>query len=133
MKLPQWTNSTLNADGSVDTTSTSVRYGPVTDGCNAIIIRALTLWSGGKIVKSKYTEATSDTPSYAHSGTSLGLSLHICSSYNADFDGDEVILVMVTTPEAELECIFIIRSSQKTFPYNATYFDNISGALQRDL
>ncbi len=78
---------------------------PVRDGDYGILVRQPVLWHGGiRPCVIRVTPNTAHTPETWDVDCSMGLPISMCSTFGADFDGDEMSLFPVRTPKAMEEC-----------------------------
>ena len=87
-----------------------VLFRPLLDGDKAILIRYPTLWSGGMLPVTVKVESHRDSIR-----SSISVPIEMTKSYNADFDGDEVVLIPLASPEAVAECSAITTAVKKPF------------------
>lgn len=102
-KVPYW--NTLDKNTGLFE-SHEVRYSGIRTGDVGLMIRYPTLSSGSAIPVNIVVGGTDD---------SMGFSLELTRSYNADYDGDECVVCIVRTVEGVRECKSILHSSTRPF------------------
>ena len=116
MVIPVWDAGDITGGASG-----TLSYRGLISGDKAILIHYPTLWSGGMLPVTVKVEPDLDMLR----STSISIPIEMTKSYNADFDGDEVVLIPLTSKKAVAECSAITSAVKKPFS-NQLRKDNIT-------